>query len=185
MGEKNEPAEENDSWTKKKRRRSIKIAWEMQLINWRIIVRYWPRPITPSFSLWLGSVCALPGCLTAAPSSESRRTVRLIESNHPRNDIGFSCAPSYVSRVLDRETIGIGRESAIMRFPWFEARRRVPIPGNWTTLRRKKLQGQCDSRESSNLLHFTDHRWSRSYHCMVDWFLREIPEVSDTRVSSM
>lgn len=50
---------------RKGRRTSIKIAWEMQLINWRIIVRYWPRPIIPSFSPRLGSVCALPGCLTS------------------------------------------------------------------------------------------------------------------------
>lgn len=105
---KTNPRKKTTAGQKRKRRRSIKIAWEMQLINWRIIVRYWPRPIIPSFSLRLGSVCALPGCLTAAPSSESRRTVRLIESNHPRNDIKFSCAPSYVSRVLDRETRRLG-----------------------------------------------------------------------------
>lgn len=39
--EKNEPAEEIDSGIKKKKKlRRRKVAWEMQLINWRIIVRY-------------------------------------------------------------------------------------------------------------------------------------------------
>lgn len=49
----------------------------------------------------------------SCPSSESRRAVRLIESNHPRNDIGLPRAPSYValssptcSRSRDGQSFG-------------------------------------------------------------------------------
>jgi len=107
------------------------------------------------------------GCLTLArtshaPPSESRRTSRLVESNHFLLFLFSVRLPSLLNerereREREREPTVLGSVVEARLCDSHESKRGygVPMAGDWSTLG-KKLQGQCG--ESRNLLHFTDDR---------------------------